>query len=297
MSTTTVIADPLERMDIEIPAPLPRVDRCLATIISPDFESLLDDMLGSLAANGGCPDARVVVFCLRGSPGCDAVIAKHGAVQVACHARHGVNVASKSVLYSVARIVDADQYLCLDADMLVLSALDPIFSMIETSPADRIFACREGNADRYADLGGALRDRYGGDPEDLERILGAAEGEDSYPFVVNDGLFAGGREAMLALDLQMRGMPGATAWLDERPEIPWRNEFVFNLALARLRCGVELPPSYNVQLDASDVEVSDIDGGRLRISRQGEPVHVLHLNGRGRSKYPQLRGRFAVPTR
>jgi hypothetical protein len=297
MSATTMLTDPLERMDIEVPARLPGVGRCVATIISPDFESMLDDMLGSLAANGACDDARVVVFVLRGSPGCDEVIARHDAVQIACRARHGVNVASKSVLYSVARMVEADSYLCLDADMLVLSSLAPVFSMVEDSPSERIFACAEGTGDRHGDLGGALLGRYGGEPGDIERMLGTRGDEARYPFVVNDGLFAGGRDAMLALDEEMRAMPGAVAWLDERPDLPWRNEFVFNLALARLRCGAELPQRYNVQLDAGEVDIDEDGSGRLRVSREGGPVGVLHLNGRGRTKYPQLRGRFAAQAR
>ena len=95
---------------------------------------------------------------------------------------------------------------------------------------------------------------YGGSDADLHR-LGVTAQEAAFPLVVNDGIFAGSREALLALDGAIRAMPLATRWVDERHNIWWRNQFIFNLALARLRCGIELDSSYNVQLHVQDVQL------------------------------------------
>jgi len=84
----------------------------------------------------------------------------------------------------------------------------------------------------------------------------------------------------------------AIAWCAERPRIAWRNQLIFNLALARLRCGVELAAAYNVQLHAQDVEL-DLSGARPRARWQGHDVRVLHLSGSGRRKYPRLSGLYA----
>lgn len=283
-----VLPDCLGRADIELPREPLRAARCVATVVSPGFEHLLDDMLGSLHANGNCPEALVVVFAVEADEACRRVAEKYGARLVACRRRAVVNPTVKSVLYSAARAVEAESFLCLDADMLVLGDLRPVFAALEACPPGSVLACREANGTDETTLGEALSVVYGGRTRDIERLVGRPRGEADYRLVVNDGLFAAGREALLALDALIRGWSAASAWVDERADVWWRNQFVFNLALARLRCGVELAPVYNVQLNSQDVEVD----GRGAVWH-GRPVRVLHFNGGGRKKCPELRGRFS----
>lgn len=287
------IVDPLRRVEIELPPELPEVERCIATIASPGWEHLLDDLLGSLAANGGCPDARVAVFVIDGGDECERVIAKYRALPVRCRAIARTGMASKAALYSVGHVVPARSYVCLDADMLVLDDLGPLFAAIDACPEGTVLACREGNGHHYRDVEDVLRRVYGGRSEDVRLILGDDDEQARrYPLPVNDGTFAGSRAALLALDAAIRGMPGAIAWLDANRGVPWRNQFVFNLALARLRCGIELDERYNLQLNGSDVDVGT-SGGRPRVSWQGRSVRIMHANGWGRNKYPDLRGLYA----
>src|SRR5262249_15640367 len=89
-----------------------------------------------------------------------------------------------------------------------------------------------------------------------------------------------------------RTMPEAAAWADERGDIWWRNQFVFNLALARLRCGVELDAAYNVQLHTQDVRLRQ-EGARVRADWHGRAVRVLHFSGVGKHKDPEWQGLFA----
>jgi predicted O-methyltransferase YrrM len=286
------IVDPLRRVEIELPPELPEVTRCIATIASPGWEHLLDDLLGSLASNGGCPDARVVVFVIDGGDECERVIAKYRALPVRCRALARTGMASKSALYSVGHVVAARGYVCLDADMLVLDDLAPLFAAIDACPEGSVLACREGNGHHYRDVEDVLQRVYSGRPDDIPRILGHDDADARrYPLSVNDGTFAGSRTALLALDAAIRGMPGAIAWL-AHPRVHWRNQFIFNLALARLRCGVELDERYNIQLNGSDVEVAD-GAGAPRALWQGRGVRILHANGWGRNKYPQLRGLYS----
>ena len=133
---------------------------------------------------------------------------------------------------------------------------------LDACPAGSILVCREGNARGYRDLNHALTTTYGGRPNDVHRLLGTYDAEPAYPLVVNDGLFAGSRNALLAVDGVIAGMREAEAWLAERPDISWRNQFIFNLALARLDCGVPLDSTYNVQLHVHDVELC-WGGGRI----------------------------------
>jgi predicted O-methyltransferase YrrM len=287
-----VLRDCLARVDIELPAPMPSARQCVATVVSPGFEHLLDDMLGSLHAHGNCHDALLVVFAVEPDEACRRVAAKYGARLVECRRRAVLNPTVKSVLYSAARVVNAERFLCLDADMLVLGDLRPVFAALEACPPRSVLACREANGDGEIRLVKALADVYAGKPADIARLVGRPRGEGDYTLVVNDGLYATSREALLAVDGVIRGWEGAPGWVDERADVWWRNQFVFNLALARLRCGVELSPVYNVQLNAQDVE-AEVSGGRARAVRRGQQARVLHFNGAGREKCPELRGRYA----
>jgi predicted O-methyltransferase YrrM len=204
-----------------------------------------------------------------------------------------VNATVKSVLYSAARVIDAEQFVCLDADMLVLESLEPLFAAMQALPEGSILACREGNGSHFADVESILHTAYCGRPGDLARITGREHGgEGAYPLVVNDGLFAGGRAALLALDHAIRGWTAAPAWVDERRDVWWRNQAVFNLALAHLRCGVELDDAWNVQLHVQNVEMS-WERARVSARFRGRQVRVLHFSGVGRRKYPGWRGHFA----
>jgi hypothetical protein len=287
-----VLADCLGRSAIVLPKTLPRAERCIATVVSPGFEGLLDDMLASLHANGGCPDALVAVFSVRESHEIRRIAAKHGAVLFRCRPQARIDATVKSVLYTVARAVEAERFVCLDADMLVLGSLGPLFAALEVCPEGTILACRE-RCGWFRDLADALccGYLYGGEESDIQRLLGRQNGEGGYPFVVNDGLFAGNRSALLALDGCIRGMPGVLAWVDERHEIRIRNQFIFNLALAHLSCGVELDPAYNVQLHAEHVDTG-VEGGRARAWCAGREARVLHFNGWGRSRHPEYRSLF-----
>ena len=287
----SILLDCLGRAEIELPSLAPRAQRCIATVVSPGFEKLLDDMLGSLAANGGCDDALRVIFSLNTSEECERVAAKYKATVIRCRSRAPVNATSKALLYSVARVVDAEQFICLDADMLVLSNLCSIFSALEVLPPEKILVCLEGNGHPFKDVGDAFFRNYQGNSSEFER-MGVTPDEAAYPLVINDGIFAGSRSAITAVDGVIRSMPHAILWTDASRRCWWRNQFVFNLALARLRCGVELDSTYNVQLHVQDVSLSQ-QGSRIAADWRGQSARVLHFCGGAKRKHPQWRGLFA----
>ena len=65
--------------------------------------------------------------------------------------------------------------------------------------------------------------------------------------------------------------------MDERRDVWWRNQFVFNLALARLRCAVELDPVFNIQLNAQEVDLSADRETAMSAHWHGQLVRVLHF--------------------
>ena len=285
------VADCLARTQIRAPEVRPQAERCIATIASAGFEPLLDDLLGSLAANGRCADALLVVMLVDADERCRNVAARHDAYVIECRSVARLNATVKSALYTLPSLVDAGQFLCLDADMLVIGDLRPVFSALEASPGNTVLASREANGRGLRDLRHALELVYGGRETDFARVLGRTAGEPEYPLVVNDGAFAGSRAALLAVDDVIRSWSGAPRWVDERQDVWWRNQFIFNLALARLRCGMELDSLYNVQLDCQEV---DFLGDGWQAFWKGRPARLLHFNGRGRHKYQEHRSRFRV---
>jgi hypothetical protein len=284
--------DALGRVDVDVAAGLPATERCIATVVSPGYAHLLDDMFASLAANGRCDDAIKVVFGINLDDQCRRVIARHGALAIRCRPRARMEPAIKAVVYSVARFVDAAQFLCLDADTLILGDLRPVFDAIPACAPGSILVCR----DAFLGQGSLLRElctHYAGRREDFDVLLGRTFDEPSYPLAVNDGVFAGGRAALVGLDQLIRNMPNAIGWIDQRPDHGWRNQFVFNLALARMNCGVELDVTYNLQVHMSDVDLT-VTSGRVEASWRGRPVRVLHFCGWGRDRYPECRGLYAT---
>lgn len=291
LSRAEPLVDCLGRAEIAA-ASLPSAERCIATVVSPGYERMLDNMLGSVRANANCDDSLLLVFAINADEACARVAAKYGAVVVPCRNRARLSPMTKALLYSAARCIQAEQFVLLDADMLVIGDLRPLFSTIEACADGSILVCREGNGHGLTSVRHALETAYGGSARDLEWLAITAE-EAAYPFVVNDGLIAASRGALLALDGCVRAMPNAIAWTDAHQRVWWRNQFIFNLALARLRCGVELDPGYNLQLHTQEVS-PQVQGARLRAEWRGRPVRVVHFSGGSKRRHAEIQAMYTA---
>jgi hypothetical protein len=284
------ITDALSRAVIEVPEGVAPVDRCVATVGSPGYEAWVEGLFGSITAHAGPDRPALGLFALArpGEPvdGLADIARRYGAMLYRCAPLHGPNPTSKAILYTAARVIPARRFVCMDADMVVFADLDPLFAALDACLPGSILVCREANDHRYTDLGHILETAYqGGAPEFFPPGNRLAR----YPLVVNDGLFAGGRDALLALDHTVRELPGAVAWVDRDAHIDWRNQFVFNTALATLDSGVELDPTWNVQLHAQEVTAAG-SADRPVARWRDRDARVLHFCAPAKQKYPELRG-------
>jgi len=284
-------SDALGRVAVQSPPAAIDLDYCIATVVSAGYEHLLEGLLASLERHQWPSKTRVVVFNIDDDARCAATIAKYGAYAIPCGLLARRNASLKSVLYSVASLVPARYYLCLDADTLILGDLRTIFDAIDAHPPDTILVARDAFL-KQGSLISQLREHYRGEDRDLGTLLGRVTEESNYDMLVNDGVFAGSRFAMLALDNLIRNMPHAAAWVDFYADHGWRNQFIFNLALARLRCGVELDWRYNLQMHVNDPQLATSEGWP-RATWRGQTAHVLHFCGWGRNKYPVWRKQIA----
>uniref|UniRef100_A0A7C4LJE9 Glycosyltransferase n=1 Tax=Schlesneria paludicola TaxID=360056 RepID=A0A7C4LJE9_9PLAN len=284
------IPSALNRAEILPPAGLPRVEQCIATVGSPGYEEWIDDLLGSVCANAQCPDALLAIFFLGESPRIREVADKDSAVVIPCRPWRALNAACKSVLYSAGQVINAEKFICLDADVLVLDDLRPIFAAIDAVPEGSVLASR--NAGQCLNLAQALQVMYGGQTRDADLLLGCdASAALKYPLVVNDGLFAGTRSALCGLDDLLRGMTRAADWVDDATvNKPWRNQFVYNLAMAQAEAGIELDSRYNIHLHFEPIEFRGTPLA-LEAGSEGRRAAVVHFDGYGKGKFPEQRGR------
>ncbi|WP_437534811.1 glycosyltransferase family 2 protein [Sorangium sp. So ce726] len=270
--------DCLDAANVTLPdAPL-RAERCVAVVAGEGQARLLDALLDSIERRGCIPDALKVVFIEGVSPGCERVAAQHRAEVVRCRATRAPSPALKGALYSMARAVDARQYLCLDADLLVLDSLAELFEQHARLPAGKVLIAPESMPGRPVSLGAALTSIYHGTAGEIASLTRGDPALAAYPHVVNDGLFVADRVGLEAVDGWLRSSAGIVQWVHGRRDVGWRQKAALNLALASIGADVALDPSYNVQLHAERAEPDGGSGARWR----GGRARVLHFNGAGR---------------
>lgn len=315
------IVDPLQRVEITIPdAPPLQAPFCIATVASPGFDGWLDSFLGSLHHNGQ-PDADtlIAVMLLDNDATCRAVMRRHierglPVQGIACRSLAPRRAWSKSALYSIAHVVEAGHYACIDADTLILGDLQPLRAHLQATPDylisvaldcngwyDKLLRAEFGLAPTVYDF---FRTIYGGtarewcdlqEPGAYDDFTGLTCPKElgGSRFIVNDGVFGGARRAMLQLDEVLRpfGVRGRD-WLT--PGVPFRNQFLFNLAILHHNFGAQLPDEFNVQLHANPAAVQVVGDNALW---RGRGVRILHFTADTKTMFADLRARYATGER
>lgn len=277
----TAVVCYLGNTQIRLPFEPVRARNCVFTVINPKYEKYFSAWLHSLILSGLRECADPVVLAHEPSDACRALAERHGVRLIECdvlYARNGFD--AKNVSFSIAQAVDAGGYLFMDVDTLVLGDLRPLFSPPlageDVLRAVRQFPLRHPPVS----LGRSMSAMYIGGVEDLN-FLGISEEERAQYSAVNSGLWYATRKALLGIESILRSfMPSSARWLDGRPDIGWREEFLLCLALARLHCLEVIDPIYNVQLNIMGGETRwEEDGGKQRLLWRNKPVCVAHFVG------------------
>jgi hypothetical protein len=289
---------PLGGFEVNLPDKTEPCGLCIVTVVTNDFAPMASDMLGSLFRNGDVRDASVVIIAFDPDESVRNLAKRHNAKLV--EARHfggpgGISL--KTAVYLAPRFVQADKYLLIDSDVFVLGSMQPALASLDTVPDGAVLLTRDSGVPHSATLHQALFSEgypYFSQSGD-ESILPMSDAERAYGLVVNTGVIFARSQALLALDEQMRAlMPAAAVWNSNRPAIGWREQGVFNVALARLGNAIELDERYNLQCQ---VRTPKLRGHMEHTSAEwnGKPVVVLHFNGRkGKELYEsQCKGRFS----
>ena len=234
-SPATRYIAPFGDATICMPQQLETCEKCIVTMVTPNMILNAEDMLGSLYINGGCRDAHVVILAPDNTPEIQSLANKYNAQIVPCDIRDRSTLAMKAVVYSLAQVVCADQYLFLDADTMILGDLSPIFSSVSTLDPRSFFVCMEQDLEPAMNIrrvfGEDIRPYYA-NPEDINLFNISPEVGNS-TFIVNTGVMAGSRRAFLGLESRIRTlMPNASIWdHSKKPDLVWREQAIANLAI------------------------------------------------------------------
>ena len=274
--------DVLNRAEIVLPSHIPTVTRCIATVASPDHAGYLQHLLESIQANANCSDAAVCVMAVDDDGTIKSLLQRYDAYAVDVRATLQADATLKSVLYSIASVIFADSYICLDTDIIVEGNLAQIFETIESLEDGSTLAVRESNRNRFTDLRHAFTEVYYGRYEDYDKLIADVGPLKTDQIIINDGFFAGDRKAMLMNDSLLRESSVIRRWVFEKQEVLWRNQFAFNLALAKFGSAVLVDDRFNLQLNYVPLSEEEL----ARSEWKGRRISIMHYNGNSRDRHP-----------
>jgi hypothetical protein len=275
-------------------------ETCLITATTPGYAHWTDNFLGSLYKNGDVRDASLVIFAGGWQSRAEEerlrdLGKKYNALLVPFKLGHRENITSKLGATSVPHLIDAQRYLALDGDMVVLRSLRSLLAAIDAMPDSSLGCCREWNLsssdtlEKHVTSGQYV---YFGAKEDADR-MGMTREERDCRLIANMGVYGGKKRAFLGLESLMRSMlPEAAEWESARmPAVTWREQAIMNRAGALLGLS-EFDSSFNVQLLTANVAAKTL-GGEETLYCEGRPVNVLHFNGNpGKQRYPEYQDRY-----
>jgi hypothetical protein len=296
-SSTMVAA--LNRVHILVPQKIKKVKRCICTVADDSMADMLNNFLASLYKYGNVRDCHVVVMTEEKSVLVPQICRKFGADTIEIkRVVNDANIWIKTAVYSIAHVVCADQYLIFDADMLVIGDVRNLFNTMDSCNDLAILAARENWISKQTsveDILDNLVEPYGGQ-QGTSDFLNLSQKDKSLKFVVNGGIFGGSRKSMLALDNMMRSMmPVGIVWMDQRIDLPWREQAIFNAAIAKMGCVNEIDEKYNTQLmkepENLQIHMSESD---IIASANKKTINILHFNSKeGKEKYNTFSSLFS----
>jgi hypothetical protein len=284
--------DCLGMTEIEPPSAAMQFERCVALVADDGYATYLEGALASLDRFGCIPDVPRVVFVAGRSPRCEQAASRHRAHVVRCRVVSHPGPWLKGALYSMARVVHARQYLCLDADILVASSLAPLFAMHAALDASKFLIAAEATTTPVPDLRRALSAVYMAMPSEVDRLLHAHPQAGAEDNVVNDGVFVADGHGLTSVDATLRRATAVRQWVRSRHDVWWRTKAALNIALAETNAIVPLDGEYNAQLHVEPARAPH--GGALhRAEWRGRAARVLHFNGSGKKSYASWRRALA----
>jgi hypothetical protein len=275
--------DCLDRVAVEVPNPPIVCNRCICGVVSPGYEDMLDGMLDSLVAFGHSPDARVVIFAIDESY--ETLARRPDITRIRCKSIERLSPAVKGVIYSASRFIEAKQFLALEADVLIIGSIQPLWSLVDVVWQEMLLGVRPtANEGRMRMVEVGMDQKLG----DIKYITGNQNFDGTFWF--NGGVLAGNRAAFSLLDKKLRDLaPYSILWMEGGPQ--YRDELLMNLSLCLLNNATEFSASFNQQFSSPDRRIwvttrEAVDG--MQYFQEGELGRILHFISFGRGILPGI---------
>lgn len=192
---------------------------------------------------------------------------------------------SKAASFSVAKFIDAEKYLILDQDMILCNEFDLLIEEINRANEGQILICKDAHTEgiTFGEIICSSWSAYEGSNK-CQSILNLSPEEFQNELVINSGLIAGDKKALLALDDFMRRiLPTSLFYLEENKSNTMREQSLVNLALIRYGNYKEIHKKFNLQAIWEEFELDIKDGIVKCKSLNFNPV-FLHFNGKEAKK-------------
>ena len=184
----------------------------------------------------------------------------------------------KAATYSVAKFINAENYIILDLDMICGSDISTLIERINAT-TDEILICRDAHTEglSFGDLISSDWSAYNGTKKS-KHILGLQIHECQSNTIINSGVIAGKKEAILNIEDQIRRLSPASLYYLNEIDNPVREQALFNLALIRYNKYQLLHKKYNLQALWEEI-IIDYKNNKLSFFSEEFSPCMIHFNG------------------
>ena len=201
---------------------------------------------------------------------------------------YGEDIANKQVqaiyhkpsTYSIAKIINANIYIIIDVDIVCTSDINLLVERIESNNPESISVCKDAHTEglSFGDLIIAEWSAYKGSVNN-KHMLRMTPKELSSPLIINSGVIAGKRKAILGVEDTMRRlMPSSIFYLNDKISEPVREQALMNLSMIKYGEVELLHKKYNLQVLWEELNF-EYDGKQIKaFSEDFEPCFA-HFNG------------------
>ncbi len=185
---------------------------------------------------------------------------------------------NKSALYSVAKYIDADKYLLIDTDIICTNDVNTLFQEIKDE--NTLYVTRDAHTEglSFGDIITEPWSAYKGTPK-CKDILRLSPDEINNDFIMNSGVIAGSRKALLGFNSCLRNiLPLSEFYFNENIQVGLREQAVANLATIKYKDYEILHKKFNLQVLWEEVNLECKESILQSKSQDFEPLFV-HFNG------------------
>lgn len=253
-------------------------EKAILTLVTPGMERYARNFLDALFTNGNVDDAQVIVLALNSNEKIKELAAQFPQARFLEGSVDPIHYKPylKSILYSSHYFVDAKHYVTLDIDTLTLESLQPFFEIMAMHGEDMVFCIEDQWGYQFKNLEGAFKQMYLGDSEVWD-AWDLPQEDRSYTFIINDGVMAANRKGMESICERIDALPDPIKEWGRSPYLGIRNQFVFNLFLARYPSVQELDRSFNTMLNYNDDVAIWREGKNIKAQVGKLPIKILHV--------------------